>query len=185
MKHLQQRFRVSERRACRVVGQPRSSQRHVSEKVTKDAALSERIVSISRENPRYGYRRVWALLRREGWEVNKKRVQRLWREADLKVPAKQHKRRRRSEGSSHNGCTKRRAEYPGHVWSYDFAMDSTEDASHWLRIFGAESGGGTISSVQRYEVFFSAIKDAPISERSGESSSTEARRPSGTSGRTG
>ncbi len=95
MKHLQQRFRVSERRACRVVGQPRSSQRHVSEKVTKDAALSERIVSISRENPRYGYRRVWALLRREGWEVNKKkRVQRLWREADLKVPAKQHKRRR-------------------------------------------------------------------------------------------
>jgi putative transposase len=127
VKHLQQRFRVSERRACRVVGQPRSSQRHVSEKVTKDAALSERIVSISRENPRYGYRRVWALLRREGREVNKKRVQRLWREADLKVPAKQHKRRRRSEGSSHNGCTKRRAQYPGHVWSYDFAMDSTED----------------------------------------------------------
>jgi len=83
------------------------------------------MVSISRENPRYGYRRVWALLRREGWEVNKKRVQRLWREADLKVPAKQHKRRR--VGSSHNGCSKRRAEYPGHVWSYDFAMDSTED----------------------------------------------------------
>ena len=71
------------------------------------------------------------------------------------------------------------------LWESEQAMDSTEDASHWLRIFGAESGGGTISSVQRYEVFFSAIKDAPISERSGESSSTEARRPSGTSGRTG
>ena len=70
------------------------------------------------------------------------------------------------------------------LWESDQAMDATEDASHWLRIFGAESGGGTISSVQRYEVF-SAIKDAPISERSGESSSTEARRPSGTSGRTG
>ena len=84
------------------------------------------MVSISRENPRYGYRRVWALLRREGWEVNKKRVQRLWKEADLKVPAKQHKRRRRVR-SSHNGCTKRRAEYVDHVWSYDFAMDSTED----------------------------------------------------------
>jgi transposase InsO family protein len=82
------------------------------------------MVSISRENPRYGYRRVWALLRREGWEVNKKRVQRLWREAGLKVPAKQQKRRR--VGSSHNGCTKRRAEYVDHVWSYDFAMDSTE-----------------------------------------------------------
>ena len=71
------------------------------------------------------------------------------------------------------------------LWESEQAMDSTEDASHWLRIFGAESGGGTISSVERYEVFFSAIKDAPISERSGESSSTEARRPSGTSGRTG
>ena len=71
------------------------------------------------------------------------------------------------------------------LWESEQAMDSTEDASHWLRIFGAESGGGTISSVQRYEVFFSAIKDAPISERSGESSSTESRRPSGTSGRAG
>ena len=71
------------------------------------------------------------------------------------------------------------------LWESDQAMDATEDASHWLRIFGAESGGGTISSVHRYEVFFSAIKDAPISERSGESSSTEARRPSGTSGRAG
>ena len=68
---------------------------------------------------------MWALLRREGWEVNKKRVQRLWKEADLKVPAKQHKRRRVS--SSQNGCTKRRAEYVDHLWSYDFAMDSTED----------------------------------------------------------
>jgi putative transposase len=125
VEHLQRSFCVSERRACRVVGQPRSSQRHVSEKATKDAALCRRMVSISRENPRYGYRRVWALLRREGWEVNKKRVQRLWREADLKVPAKEHKRRR--VGSSHNGCTKRRAEYVDHVWSYDFAMDSTED----------------------------------------------------------
>jgi heme-degrading monooxygenase HmoA len=71
------------------------------------------------------------------------------------------------------------------LWESDQAMDATEDASHWLRIFGAESGGGTISSVQRYEVFFSAIKDAPISERSGESSSTEAKRPSETSGRAG
>jgi transposase InsO family protein len=84
------------------------------------------MVELSRENPRYGYRRVWALLRREGWEVNKKRVQRLWREAGLKVPQKQHKRRR-LVGSGENGVTKKRAEYPNHVWSYDFAMDSSED----------------------------------------------------------
>jgi heme-degrading monooxygenase HmoA len=68
------------------------------------------------------------------------------------------------------------------LWENEEAMDATEDASHWLRIFSAESGGGTIGSVQRYEVFFSAIKEAPTSELSGESSSTEARRPSGTSG---
>ena len=108
------------------MGQPRSSQRYVSMKVGKDAALVERMVALSIENPRYGYRRVWALLGREGWAVNKKRVQRLWREAGLKVPTKKvHKRKRL--GSSENGCTRRRAEYPGHVWSYDFAMDATED----------------------------------------------------------
>lgn len=67
------------------------------------------------------------MLRREGWEVNKKRVLRLWREQGLKVPRKQHKSRRLRIGSSENSTTKRRAEYPGHVWSYDFAMDATED----------------------------------------------------------
>jgi putative transposase len=128
VEHLQQSFRVSERRACRVVGQPRSSQRYVSMKVGKDAALVERMVALSIENPRYGYRRVWALLDREGWAVNKKRVQRLWREAGLKVPASSRVgKRRRLTGSSENGCTRRRAEHTNHVWSYDFAMDATED----------------------------------------------------------
>jgi putative transposase len=126
VKHLQQRFEVSERRACRTVDQPRSSQRYISTKIGKDAALSHRMVALSTKNPRYGYRRVWALLRREGWEVNKKRVHRLWREADLKVPASK-KRKRRRMGTSENSCTRRQAEYPGHVWSYDFAMDATED----------------------------------------------------------
>ena len=83
------------------------------------------MLALSQENPRYGYRRVWVLLGREGWAVNKKRVQRLWREADLKVPAKERKRKRL--GTSENGCTRRRAEYIDHVWSYDFAMDTTED----------------------------------------------------------
>ena len=68
------------------------------------------------------------------------------------------------------------------LWESEQAMDATEDASHWLRIFSAEAGGGSVSSVQRYEVLFSGIQEAPPSERSGESSSTEARRPSGTSG---
>jgi len=69
-------------------------------------------------------------LRREGWSVNKKRVHRLWREEGLRVPQRQRKRRRlakKLEGTSENGCARRRAEHKDHVWSYDFVMDRTED----------------------------------------------------------
>jgi putative transposase len=110
-----------------VIGQPRSSQRYEGHKAHRDRALVERMIGLSRENPRYGYRRVWALLRREGWRVNKKRVHRLWRQEGLKVPDKQRKRRRLLLGESENGCTRRRAEHKNHVWSYDFVMDLTED----------------------------------------------------------
>jgi transposase InsO family protein len=84
------------------------------------------MVALSEKNPRYGYRRVWALLKREGWPVNRKRVHRLWREEGLRVPEKQRKRRR-PPGHSENGCARKRAEYKDHVWSYDFVMDQTED----------------------------------------------------------
>ncbi len=126
MIHARKTFEISERRACRAIDQPRSTQRYAGQRAGIDGALSIRMSELSRENPRYGYRRVWALLRREGWGVNKKRILRLWREQGLKVPYKQHKSRR-LVGSGENGVTKRRAEYPGHVWSYDFAIDSTED----------------------------------------------------------
>jgi putative transposase len=100
----------------------------VGRKAERDRPLLERMIALSRENPRYGYRRVWALLRREGWLVNKKRVHRLWREEGLKVTEKQRKRRRLPVlGASENGCTRRRAEHKDHVWSYDFVMDLTED----------------------------------------------------------
>ena len=108
-----------------MIGQPRSSQRYAGRKAERDRRLAKRMVELSRENPRYGYRRVWALLRREGWPVNKKRVHRLWREEGLKVPGKQRKKRRL--GESENSCTRRRAEHKDHVWSYDFVMDLTED----------------------------------------------------------
>ena len=68
VEHVRQQLEVSERRACRVIGQPRSSQRYVG---SRDHRLAERMVRLSQENLRYGYRRVWALLRREGWLVNK------------------------------------------------------------------------------------------------------------------
>ena len=80
---------------------------------------------LSRSHPRYGYRRIWAMLRREGWRVNRKRVQRLWRLEGLKVPAKA--RKQRAPGHSGNSCVKRAAEHANHVWTYDFAADQTED----------------------------------------------------------
>src|SRR5215211_5586705 len=120
------RLGVSERRACRVIAQPRSSQRYEGRKTDRDRALVERMIELSRENPRYGYRRVWAMLRREGWPVNKKRVHRLWRKEGLKVLDKQRKRRRLL-GESENGCTRKRATHLNHVWSYDFVMDQTEE----------------------------------------------------------
>jgi putative transposase len=85
------------------------------------------MIALSTENARYGYRRVWALLKREGWHVNKKRVYRLWREEGLRVPGKQRKRRRLAGGTSENASSRKRAEYKDHVWSYDFVVDRTED----------------------------------------------------------
>ena len=84
-----------------------------------------RMVELAREHPRHGYRRVTAILRREGWSVNRKRVHRLWRRAGLKVPQAQRKRRRLGHGG--NSCTRRRAERPNHAWSYDFVMDQASD----------------------------------------------------------
>lgn len=85
----------------------------------------KRLWVLSREHPRYGYRRITAVLRREGWRVNRKRVQRLWRQEGLKVPRKQRKKRRL--GNSDNGAVRRRAEHRNHVWSYDFIEDQTAE----------------------------------------------------------
>ena len=80
---------------------------------------------LAEANPRAGYRMITALLRREGWLVNRKRVHRLWKQAGLQVPKKQHKRRRL--GISQNGCVRLKASCPNHVWSLDFLFDTTED----------------------------------------------------------
>ncbi|HEV2126947.1 MAG TPA: DDE-type integrase/transposase/recombinase, partial [Chloroflexota bacterium] len=125
MKHLQRQFGTSERRACRMVGQTRSTQRRRAKKPEQDQALVKRLQVLSWMLPRYGYRRTHALLVREGWRVNRKRVQRLWREAGLKVVRKQRKRQRL--GSSENGCTRQQAQRKNHVWSYDFTMDQTAE----------------------------------------------------------
>ena len=76
---LQDRLGLAERRACRMTGQHRSTQRHQGPRLDRDDVLRRRLGGISAEHP-LGYRRAWALLRQEGWEVNRKKVQRLWRE---------------------------------------------------------------------------------------------------------
>jgi len=116
---------VSERRACRVVGQPRSTQRSIPTLPEAEERLQEEIVRLAKAYGRYGYRRITALLRRQGWRVNHKRVERIWRQEGLKIPQKQPKRGRLWLGDG--SCVRLRPTHRHHVWSYDFMADRTHD----------------------------------------------------------
>jgi hypothetical protein len=93
-RQVQQQLGISERRACRTLGQPRSTQRKPRVTQADEAVLSAAIVKLAGAYGRYGYRRVTELLRAAGWRVNAKRGQRIWRREGLKVPARQPKRGR-------------------------------------------------------------------------------------------
>lgn len=116
------------------IGQPRSSQRYTAKPRGDEAALVKRMLELVRCRPRFGYRRIAALLRAEGWQASATRVYRLWRREGLKVPQKKRKRRRL--GKSDNGCHRRRAEHKDHVWAWDFVFDHTTGGStlKWLSI---------------------------------------------------
>ena len=116
---------VSVRRACRVVGQHRSTQRKIPQGRHDESALTKAIIRLAEQYGRYGYRRITALLKAEGWPVNVKRVHRIWRREGLKVPMKQPKRGRLwlADGS----CVRLRPTHRNHVWSYDFVQDRTHD----------------------------------------------------------
>jgi putative transposase len=90
--HVQQQLGISERRACRVLGQARSTQRHVELVPDYENALTSEIVQLASAYGRYGYRRLTALLQRSGWPTNHKRVERIWRREGLKVPKRQPRR---------------------------------------------------------------------------------------------
>jgi transposase InsO family protein len=134
VRHLRHTFGVSERRACRVLGQPRSTQRRVPVARADEGRLVKRMLELARAHPRFGYRRVAALLRREGWRVNRKRVYRLWRQQGLRVPQRRRKKRRLGHGG--NGCARRRPRGVGDVWAWDFIHDRTEDGRplKWLSV---------------------------------------------------
>jgi transposase InsO family protein len=120
---------VSERRACRVIGQPRGTQRYRKRLLDDEILLTQRIIELATQYGRYGYRQVTALLKNEGWIVNHKRVERIWRKEGLKVPKKQPKRGRLwfNDGS----IVRLRASFPKHVWSYDFMEDRTHDGRRY------------------------------------------------------
>ena len=122
---LRERQSLSERRACRITGQHRSTQRHEPRRGDRDEALRARLRKLSREHPRWGYRRAWASVRSEGWAVNRKKIQRLWREEGLRVPARRRKRQRL--GVSTTLAARLRAQRPDQVWALDFQFDTTSD----------------------------------------------------------
>jgi transposase InsO family protein len=114
---LGERLGVSERQACRITGQQRSTQRHRPRRsVARDDALRAELSALSRRHPRCCYRMAWVSLRSQGWEINRKKIQRLWREEGLRVPAKRRKRYRL--GVSTAAVARLRAERPDHVWAF-------------------------------------------------------------------
>lgn len=129
MEHVVVEHGISERFACRVFGQHRSTQRKIVKTRDDEAALTADIIAFAIQYGRYGYRRITALLRNAGWVVNVKRVERIWRREGLKVPANQPKRGRLwlNDGS----CVRLRPEYPNHVWSYDFVEDRTHNGKKY------------------------------------------------------
>jgi putative transposase len=121
---LQQRFGVSERRACRVAGQHRSTQRKLPRPPRPvDERLAGRLREIAREHPRWGWKTAHQILLREGWEINCKRTRRIWRQEGLRRPVRTRKRRRLAMGES----KRLRALHANHVWAIDFQFDETSD----------------------------------------------------------
>jgi putative transposase len=123
--HVRKELGVSERRACKALDQGRSTQRWVRIRAERDRALGERMRHLAQENPAYGYRFIWALLRHEGREVKRKRVYRLWKQLGLKV--RKPVRMPASKGQSENACHVKAAKQPNDVWTYDFTFDETQD----------------------------------------------------------
>ncbi len=121
---LQERFGVSERRACRVAGQHRSTQRKQPQPPREgDQRLASRLREIAKEHPRWGWKTAHEILLREGWSINRKRTRRIWRQEGLRRPVRARKRRRASVG----GAARLRATRPNEVWAVDFQFDETSD----------------------------------------------------------
>jgi putative transposase len=122
-----QRYGIAQRRACTALGVQRTTVRHHPQRSSDEERLRGDITRLAGRYGRYGYRRITAMLHAEGWRINHKRVERIWRQEGLKVPQKQPKRGRLylNDGS----CIRLRPCWRNHVWSYDFVSDRLADGS--------------------------------------------------------
>lgn len=157
--HLKDKYLVSERRACVVTGQPRSTQRNLPVLRQEECFLLQKIEQLVRDNPRCGYRRITAMLRLEGWRVNHKRIHRLWKQEGYRVPTP--KKKSKASGSSMYACNKKIAKGKNDIWTYDFIFDRLENGralkilavtDEYTReslalIVGESATGATVASV--------------------------------------
>jgi transposase InsO family protein len=134
VRFLQKRRRVSERRACKVVSQHRSTQRYERVAPAYELKLVARMNELAAAHPRWGYRRVWSVLRSEGWRVNRKRIERLWRLEGHRVPPRRSQASgKRAQGTAEKAIWNLPAMKPNDVWSYDFMGARTRNGGS-LRI---------------------------------------------------
>jgi transposase InsO family protein len=136
--HLADHYEVSQRRICQVMGRSRSSIRYRGRPRTGEPALTKEIKRIARRFPRYGYRRVHAMLTRRGFTANIKRVRRLWGELGLRRPVRLRKPRKfgPKPGTSANSCVQQPARFKNDVWTCDFIHDRTSEGRplKWLTL---------------------------------------------------
>ena len=135
---LSERYGASQRRICGVMGRSRSTLRYRRTHPADEPALTKEIKRLARRHPRFGYRRIHAMLGRRGWSVNLKRVRRLWIELGLKRPVRLRKPRKlgKKPGTSDNSCVKQPAGFKNDVWTCDFIHDRTADGRplKWLTL---------------------------------------------------
>jgi putative transposase len=130
-------YGISQRRASRLLGRARSTIRYRRRQRTDEEALIKAIRRLARRHPRYGYKRIHARLKQQGWHVNAKRVRRLWRELGLRrAPRRRKSRKSAMPGSSANSCMNQPACFKNDVWTYDFILDRTADGGSlkWLSL---------------------------------------------------
>jgi transposase InsO family protein len=136
--YLGERYGISQRRACRTLGRSRSTLRYRPSHRSDEPALIREIKRLARRHPRYGHRRIHAMLARRGWEVNLKRVRRLWIELGLRRPVRLRKPRKLGPkpGTSANSCVQQPARFKNDVWTCDFIHDRTADGHplKWLTL---------------------------------------------------